>query len=335
MASFSAELHVASQVFPVLHCAYGVHQATHQRGRVSTKVRHEPVYLTLAVPDNDALLAWAADPHKRQAAHVVFRDANGGAPVETLALGAAYCVSYQEEFVSGEARDGAYVCHLVLTDPAGFTMQAGGPAGAYVAPPAREHGVPGAALPFVAGPDGVPRLPRITGAPPFTIKGPSKGKPGLDRGEFARQLFGQQHGLNRLTVAQFLANRNQYLTKAATTGDGRAAGGNTAQKLARAIAFRRKADELQAKDEDLSPDEAETQAQQWLDTQAALHDPDQVAGGHADTITGLGSARVNSSIGAQWPKRIKGIDAHIRKHAAGMTQRERETTFLDVELPMT
>ena len=34
---------------------------------MSTKVRHEPVHLTLAVPDGDALLAWAADAQKRQA----------------------------------------------------------------------------------------------------------------------------------------------------------------------------------------------------------------------------------------------------------------------------
>ena len=37
------------------------------------------------------------------------------------------------------------VCHLVLSDPDGFTMQAGGPAGAFMAPMAREHGVPGVA----------------------------------------------------------------------------------------------------------------------------------------------------------------------------------------------
>ncbi|HEX8329683.1 MAG TPA: type VI secretion system tube protein TssD [Hymenobacter sp.] len=145
MASFSAELRVAGHAFPVLHCAYGVHQATHQRGRVSAKARHEPVHLTLSVPDGDALLAWAADPQKRQAAHVVFRDARGGSPVETLALGAAYCVSYHEEFVSGSGTDGAYVCHLVLSDPDGFTIQAGGPVAAFVAPAAREHGVPGVA----------------------------------------------------------------------------------------------------------------------------------------------------------------------------------------------
>ena len=68
-----------------------------------------------------------------------------------------------------------------------------------------------------------------------------------------------------------------------------------------------------------------------VDTQ---HDPDQVAGGHADTVTGLGDAPISSSIGEQWPKRIKGIDAHIRKHAAGMTQQERENTFLDIDLPI-
>ena len=342
MASFSAELHVAGHVFPLLHCRYGVHQATHQRGQVSAKVRKEPVYVTLDVPDHDVLPAWAADPHKRHAAALVFRNAAGGSPLESLRLPAAYCVSYDEDFAAGTGGDGAYVCHLVLSDPDGFTIQAGGPATAFVAPAAREHGTPGAArgaalaatLPFVAGADGVPRLPRISGAPPFTVKGTNNGKPGLDRGEFARQLTGQQDGLNRLTVAQFLANRDQYLNKAARTGDGRAASGDAAQKVARALAFRRKVDELQAQDEDLSPDIAEAQAQQWLDTQAALHDPDQVAGGHADRTNGVGDARVNSSIGAQWPKRIKAIDRHVRQHAAGMTEQERENTYLDIELPL-
>jgi hypothetical protein len=94
------------------------------------------VHLTLSVPDGDALLAWAADPRKRHAAHVVFRDARGGAPRETLALGAAYCVSYHEEFASGSGTDGAYVYHLVLSDPDGFTIQAGGPPRLWPRPPA-------------------------------------------------------------------------------------------------------------------------------------------------------------------------------------------------------
>ena len=274
-------------------------------------------------------------------------NAAGGGALETLLLPAAYCVSYAEAFVAGDAQNGAYVCHLVLSEPDGFTIQAGGPAGAFVAPAPREHGLPGAAalagagiggaqaaLPFVAGADGVPRLPRITGAPPFTVKGPKNGKPGLDRVEFTRQLTGQQEGLNRLTVAQFLANRDQYLKKATLTGDGRAAKGDAAQQVARKAAFQDKINELRDQDENLTEKEARQQAQQWLDTQTALHDPDQVAGGHPDSISGMGDARVNYSIGAQWPKRIKAIDSQIRRHAAGMTQQERENTFLDIALPI-
>jgi hypothetical protein len=142
MASFSAELRVAGHAFPVLQCRYGMSQGTHQRGRVSTKVRHELVYLTLNVPEGDVLLAWAADAHRRQAAAVVFTNAAGGGALETLLLPAAYCVSYAEAFVAGDAQNGAYVCHLVLSEPDGFTMQAGGPAGAFVAPAPREHGLP-------------------------------------------------------------------------------------------------------------------------------------------------------------------------------------------------
>ena len=43
---------------------------------MSAKVRHEPVYLTLAVPDGKLLLAWAADADKRLGTQIVFRDAS-------------------------------------------------------------------------------------------------------------------------------------------------------------------------------------------------------------------------------------------------------------------
>ena len=200
----------------------------------------------------------------------------------------------------------------------------------------REHGTPpvAAVLPFVAGADGVPRLPRITGAPPFTVKSAKNGKPGLDRGEFARQLTGQQDGLNRLTVAQFLANRGHYLSKAALTGDGRDPKGDAAQKLARAKALRTKVLELRREDRALSKSQATAQAQLWMGTQAALHNPDQVAGGHADTIAGLGDARVNSAIGAQWPKRIKAIDEQVRRFAAAMSPAEQKSTYLNMHLPL-
>ena len=103
--------------------------------------------LVLDVPDGDVLPAWAADPHKRQATALVFLDANGSQPLETLRLPAAYCVAYQEQFVSGDAPGGAYQCFLTLSDSTGWTIAPGGPAGAFVAPAARSHGVLGTAAP--------------------------------------------------------------------------------------------------------------------------------------------------------------------------------------------
>jgi len=142
MASFYAELRVAGNSYPVQQCTFEVQQPTHQRGRVSAKVRYEPVHLMLDVPEGDMLLAWAADSHKQLAADITFANVAGGSTIETLRLPAAYCVTYAEVFQQGETGSGAYVCHLTLVDPAGWTIQAGGPAGTFVAPAAGEHGTP-------------------------------------------------------------------------------------------------------------------------------------------------------------------------------------------------
>ena len=47
--------------------------------------------------------------------------------------------------MSGDAQGGAYQCFLTLSDPDGWTLTAGGPASALVAPAAGTHGVPQAA----------------------------------------------------------------------------------------------------------------------------------------------------------------------------------------------
>ncbi len=354
MASFSAELHVAGESFPVTHCAFGVAQATHQRGRVSTKVRFGPVQLTLDVPAGDALLGWAVAPQKRQPVQVLFRDGAGGSVLETLHLQAAYCVSYHERFRHGAQGGGAYQCYVTLSDPNGWTLTAGGPASVLVAPAARSHGVPGAVAavaqavaPFVLDAAGVPRLPRIVGNPPFTVKGPTTvrrrsgtvvTKPGLDRAEYLRQLTGQETGLNKLTVAQFLANRDAYANRKKTSKrkqpDGRDPRGDAAQKVAREEALRDKVLELRRQNRNLTQTEATNQATQWLETQTALHDPDQVAGGHADTITGMGDARVNSAIGAAWSSRIKAIDRQVRDLAKGLTPEQQQSTYLNIQLPV-
>jgi hypothetical protein len=144
MASFSAELHVAGATYPVRYCAYEFTQATSERGRVVAKVRHGLVRLTLDVPDDDKLLDWAHTPYKPLAGRVVFYDVKGGPVLETLAWEEGQCVGYQEEFVSGDQNQGAYVCHLTIAAPT-LTLQPGGPA-AYADPAPGEHGSPPQAL---------------------------------------------------------------------------------------------------------------------------------------------------------------------------------------------
>ena len=84
------------------------------------------------MPDSEALAVWAASPQKKQLASVVFLDADGGQPMETLRLPGAYCVRYAEQFVRGDVSGGSYQCALTLSDPAGWTIAAGGPVRAFV-----------------------------------------------------------------------------------------------------------------------------------------------------------------------------------------------------------
>ncbi len=88
--------------------------------------------------------------------------------------------------------------------------------------------------------------------------------------EFARQLKDQEKGMNELTVDEYLKNREKYLEH------GRAIEGKAAQQTAREEAFSDKVSELMTNGK--SFDEAEIQAKEWLNTQAALHNPDQIAG---------------------------------------------------------
>ena len=148
-------------------------------------------------------------------------------------------------------------------------------------------------------------------------KEPSKGKPGSmplhtvpcfkadnlpnsKHGEFERQLKGQQDGLNRLTVEEFLENVANPVKR-----DPKLA------KMARRDLYIKLRNRIQ---EDLSktrgPVEArklaEMQAKETMSTLAALHNPDLSAGGR-DAISDFGDRQVNSSIGPQWKSRISGL----------------------------
>ncbi|MED4039088.1 polymorphic toxin type 15 domain-containing protein [Niallia taxi] len=145
-----------------------------------------------------------------------------------------------------------------------------------------------------------------------------------DPEEFARQLKDQEKGMNELTVDEYLRNREKYIA------EGRAIEGNAAQKMARQEALKDKITELRK--QGLSRADATKKASEWMDTQAALHNPDQIAGGRADNIGGLGDKRVNSSLGSQWKYRIDIVDEQIREMAKNMSPEEIKNTYLNVKL---
>ncbi|MEB6548559.1 polymorphic toxin type 15 domain-containing protein [Heyndrickxia sporothermodurans] len=82
----------------------------------------------------------------------------------------------------------------------------------------------------------------------------------------------------------------------------------------------------------MSWEEAEIKANSWLKTQAALHNPDQIAGGNPLNIGGMGDKRINSSIGSQWKYRIDIVDEQIGELAKLMTPEQRKNTYLNVKL---
>ena len=146
----------------------------------------------------------------------------------------------------------------------------------------------------------------------------------FDRDEFARQLANQEAGMNKLTVYEYLKNREKFLK------EGRAIESNMAQQAAREKAFSEKVLELRGKG--LTNTEAEAEAKKWIKNLVALHDPDQVAGGYFDQINGLGDKAINSSIGAQWKYRIDQVDDKVKEMSKKMTNTEKKNTYLNVRL---
>ncbi len=151
-----------------------------------------------------------------------------------------------------------------------------------------------------------------------------------DAGEYRSQLDGQQSGLNAMTVAQWEGNRAAYNARRDESGSGRDPESAHHQRV-----FREQERErliLERLDEGMSQEDADQEVDTFMRTQAALHDPDQIAGGEAAGVTRLGSRRINSSIGSQWRREIPTLDTAISGLGAG--QNEKENLTMNVELRM-
>lgn len=146
-----------------------------------------------------------------------------------------------------------------------------------------------------------------------------------DKAEFVRQLKNQEDGLNKLTVKEWLDNIGTWHEK------GRIPEAAKVQQTAREDAFRLKLDELQ--NAGMSYREAKVETQKWLETQAALHNPDIRAGGNPLDVTEVGDAKINSSIGGQWGKgRAEDLEKQIRNLIKDLNADKYTTTYINVKL---
>ncbi|UFI44597.1 DUF6861 domain-containing protein [Pseudomonas savastanoi] len=140
-------------------------------------------------------------------------------------------------------------------------------------------------------------------------------------GEFERQLKGQEDGLNRLTVDEYLENIANPIkrSKAAAT---------MARKKLQTDLQQRFQDEFSHTMDVLDAEDAAIKkTKEVMSSLAGLHNPDLSAGGK-DVIADFGDKQVNSSIGPQWRNKIQ----NLKKEAENIPQSMRESTFLNVKL---
>jgi hypothetical protein len=149
---------------------------------------------------------------------------------------------------------------------------------------------------------------------------------GMDQKEFKRQLKGQERGLNSMTVDHWIENRENYKE------NGRAPEGTEAQRELREKVLQSRIESNQQKHMSYSDSKAE--AQKWIEGQAALHNPDQIAGGDPEKVSRMGDAKVNSSIGGQWKSRVDGLESAIKDYAKDKSPEELANTKLNVKLEM-
>ncbi|MBC7977057.1 MAG: hypothetical protein H7138_18935, partial [Myxococcales bacterium] len=154
--------------------------------------------------------------------------------------------------------------------------------------------------------------------------------------EFKRQLAGQESGINAMSVESWKKNRDAYAERRKSSPKKSGRDPKSAEHQSRARAnfslqmitvltgpvapasplnlsgsqatglpwgyIRDFINATRAKynGQPLSHPAATSEVEGWMTQQAALHDPDQIAGGNAADINDLGHTSINSSIGSQW-----------------------------------
>ncbi|MDU8431151.1 polymorphic toxin type 15 domain-containing protein [Pseudomonas syringae pv. actinidifoliorum] len=139
--------------------------------------------------------------------------------------------------------------------------------------------------------------------------------------EFKRQLKGQENGLNRLTVDEYLENIANPVKRNRTVA-------KIARKNFQAKLQSRFQDEYsQYMDPVIAKAESLKKAKETMASLAGLHNPDLSAGGK-DLVRDFGDRQVDSSIGPQWKPRV----ANLKEAVEAIPMHLRSKTYLNVEL---
>ncbi|WP_340105894.1 polymorphic toxin type 15 domain-containing protein [Rhodohalobacter sp. 8-1] len=168
---------------------------------------------------------------------------------------------------------------------------------------------------------------------PYTVKFNSP-KEKYERefpGEYETQIAAQVAGLNQMKVSRWLKNRKAFIKRKATSRSGR---DPESAKLQREFRREKKLEmiqDLMEENEEMLYSEAEEIVEERMSELAALHDPDQIAGGEASGITRLGAKNINSSIGAQWRYRIGGLTTHVKSEMKKVPDKNKSTVKMNVD----
>jgi hypothetical protein len=167
--------------------------------------------------------------------------------------------------------------------------------------------------------------------PPLRVE--FRRRPWHDEGEYRRQLLDQQEGINAMSVGRWWRNRLSYLARRTAPGSRSGRDPRSANEQRRFREQQWQQIYLEALAEGASEEDARYAADSLLSRTAALHDPDQIAGGEYYALGSLGDRRINSSIGAQWRYRIRDMEAAItRDRLHGIPETEWDSVDMRVEL---
>lgn len=144
---------------------------------------------------------------------------------------------------------------------------------------------------------------------------------------FAEQVLGQEDGLNSLTVYDFLTNYENR------QNNGRDTNSSHAQQEYRQALVEAITEDIMSENPELSFEDARNDALSCVGILAALHNPDQIAGGSGHGVTGAGRRNINSALGSLWRHgRAQELYERVREASSGWSEAEMRNTYLNVRL---